>query len=163
MAASTLMDQHCAIPEAMRAELAAVLASPTFARSPVLSQLLAYLVEESLAGRAGRLKSYTVAVDGLGREAGHDPQLDTYSRVAMVRLRRALDAFYQTDPRGLDRRLNIPLGSYEVVLEDRAAETRGEGAPVLLAPARTSSPLRRYRWPILAVVLALGLLAAQWL
>lgn len=144
------------------AELDAVLASPAFARSPVLSRLLGYLVEESIAGRAGRLKSYTVAVDGLGRESGHDPQLDTYSRVAMVRLRRALDAFYQRDERRGTQRLQIPLGSYEVVLEDAA---KAGTAPVPKPASRPAATLRRYRWPILIVVLALALalLAGQWL
>ena len=105
------MNEDRAYHEAMRAELAQVLTSPAFARSPVLSRLLAYLVEESIAGRAARLKSYTVAVDGLGRESGHDPQLDTYSRVAMVRLRRALEAYYRSQPHGFGQRLDIPLGS----------------------------------------------------
>lgn len=158
------MDQDRPFPEAMRTELAAVLASPAFARSPVLSRLLGYLVEESIAGRADRLKSYTVAVDGLGRESGHDPQLDTYSRVAMVRLRRALDAFYQTDPRGSAQRLNIPFGSYKVMLEN-ADETETAPRPepeTALATGRVAT-LRRYRWPILMVLLAGAMFAGQWL
>jgi len=37
-----------------------VLEGPTFARSPGLSKLLRYIVEETLAGKADRLKEYTL-------------------------------------------------------------------------------------------------------
>lgn len=167
------MNEDLALHQAMRAEMAAVLESTAFARSPVLSRLLTYLVEESIAGRAARLKSYTVAVDGLGRESGHDPQLDTYSRVAMVRLRRALDTFYQSRPQGFGQRLNIPFGSYEVVLErtgdDGLAADReiggqcGSGPEPEGALKRSRSPLRRYRWTVLALVVVAVLIGAQWL
>lgn len=152
----------------MRTELAVVLGSAAFARSPVLSRLLTYLAEESIAGRAGRLKSYTVAVDGLGREPDHDPQLDTYSRVTMVRLRRALDTFYQQDARAIPRRLSIPLGSYEVRLVPVASPAAGEEPLATGGLTRRSAKtllLRRRSWPLVlaaaGVVLVVGLLALQ--
>lgn len=158
------MKMNRTLPDAMRAELATVLASPVFVRSPVLSRLLAYLVEESIEGRAGRLKSYTVAVDGLGREAEHDPQLDTYSRVAMVRLRRTLETYYRAEGRGAAERLSIPMGSYEVVLlpAEPAAPSEAAGSQ----PAGGMALLPRWRkalWPALVLLAVIALVTVQWL
>jgi len=54
-----LRDQRLPSPHA-RAAMRRVLEGPTFARSPGLSKLLRYIVEETLAGRADRLKEYTL-------------------------------------------------------------------------------------------------------
>ena len=40
--------------------------------------------------RAGRLKSYTVAVDGLGRRPDFNPETDAIVRVHAIRIRNAL-------------------------------------------------------------------------
>lgn len=100
----------------IRSALATVLADPVMARSPVLARLLAYLVETTIGGQANTLKSYSVAVDGLGRSPDFDPHTDAYPRVQVARLRRVLDAFYANSGRHLDQRLLIDSGSYEVRL-----------------------------------------------
>lgn len=65
-----------------------------FRRSPVLSGLLRYLVEETVAGRAGTLKSFIVAVDALGRKENFDAASDSSARVQMGRLRKTLENHY---------------------------------------------------------------------
>ncbi|MEA3290819.1 MAG: hypothetical protein U9Q71_00680, partial [Pseudomonadota bacterium] len=48
-------------PDRVMEELQRVLAGKGFADSPRLQQFLRYVVEETLAGRAGRLKGFTIA------------------------------------------------------------------------------------------------------
>lgn len=103
-------------PDRMKAELALVLSNSKFARSPTLSRLLSFLVEQAIAGHGNELKSYSVAVDGLGRSPDFDSRGDTYPRVQVARLRRSLDAFYAFEGSDHRERLIIPSGSYEVEL-----------------------------------------------
>lgn len=101
---------------AFQQEVDAVLADPVFVRSPVLTRLLVFLVDESIADRGTRLKSYSVAVDGLGRGADFDPQVDSYARVQVARLRKSLDAFYAGQGSSRPQRLQIDSGTYRVDL-----------------------------------------------
>ena len=78
----------------LRTEAEAVLCDAVFRRSPVLSKLLRYLVEETANGRGDTLKSYSVAVEVLGRPASFDCATDSSARVHMVRLRKALENQY---------------------------------------------------------------------
>lgn len=128
----------------MRAELDSVAASPAFERAPVMRRLLDFLVRTTLAGQGGDLKAYTVAVDGLGRDASFDPQTDSYPRVQVGRLRRMLDAYYAHCPPIHGERLTIRSGAYSVELtavepsERPSAEPRSVGEPQAtpVAPAR---------------------------
>jgi hypothetical protein len=65
-----------------------------FQRSPVLSGLLRYLIDETIAGRATTLKSFIVAVDALGRKEDFDSASDSSARVQMGRLRKTLESYY---------------------------------------------------------------------
>ncbi len=146
-------------PELFRAELEAVLADPAFARSPALSRLIRYLVEASLSGDGERLKSYTVAVEGLGRSPDFDPQVNTYARVLVARLRRRLDDFYRED--GADRplRLDLPQGSYRVTLI--ANGPSNGAAPFVKTEAPGPSGIRSAwrKWRGLAVLAIMAILA----
>ncbi len=75
-------------------ERASILATRSFQRSPLLSKLLTYLVDQTLAGAGDSLKAYTVAIDGLDRPENFDAKNDSYPRVQMVRLRSALGSHY---------------------------------------------------------------------
>ena len=55
----------------VREELERILASPGFDASARNRRFLEYIVEETLAGRADRLKGLTIAIDVFGRD-GHD-------------------------------------------------------------------------------------------
>jgi hypothetical protein len=63
-----------------------------FQRSPALSGLLRYLIDETIAGRAKALKSFIVAVDALGRKKDFDSASDSSARVQMGRLRKTLES-----------------------------------------------------------------------
>lgn len=155
----------------LRAELAVVIEDPVFVRSPSLKTLLTYLVEQSASGRSAALKSYTVAVEGLGRSPDFDPQVDTYARVLVARLRRALDAYYFRAGAVREWRLHIPQGSYAVsLIPNTPYEDLPAGRPLAeraVAPGRMAgliAGLSRRTWLVLAGVLVLmagaGLAAA---
>ncbi len=78
----------------LRIEAEAILKTPMFRRSPVLSKLLRFLIEETAAGRANTLKSFSVAIDGLGKPSSFDAISDSSARVQMGRLRQALETHY---------------------------------------------------------------------
>ena len=54
-------------PQLVREQLATLLHSSDFRVSPRIKNILAYIVEETLQGRAGDLKAFSIAVDVLGR------------------------------------------------------------------------------------------------
>ena len=103
----------------VRAQLARLLASGAFPASARRRRLLEYVVEETLAGRSDRLKAYALAVFGLGREAGFDPQGDPIVRLEASRLRRGLERYYLTDGRDDPIRITIPKGHYVPAFEVR--------------------------------------------
>ncbi len=108
----------------LRAETKKLLQSRDFVRSPVMSQLLSYLVEEAIANPDNPPKAYQVAVDGLGRSADFDIQADSYPRVQVGRLRKMLAAYYAAH--GGEERLRIPMGHYavEIQVEDDGPEEK---------------------------------------
>ncbi|WP_374524086.1 tetratricopeptide repeat protein [Sphingopyxis sp.] len=149
--------------------------SPLFARSPVLSRLLQFLVEHRLRGGRSAPKAYAIATEALGRNADFDPAVDSYPRVMVGRLRTLLDRYYAETP--WVHRLRVPQGSYEIVVQHRSspparAAAEGEGGAAdaphdVVAPSRarartvqSSRPLSvRWLWIPLVVLLAL---AAGW-
>ena len=96
----------------VRAELDRLLSSGRFQASERRRAFLRYIVEETLAGRADRLKGYAIAVTIFGRDETFDPQTDPVVRLEARRLRRDLDSYY-VDAGSHDAvRISIPKGSY---------------------------------------------------
>lgn len=129
---------------ALRAELSAVLAGREFSRSPTLSRLLRFLVDQTLSGNGDRLKAYAIAVDGLGRPPDYDAQHDSYPRVQMVRLRKALEMHYaETKPvEGLA--IHVTAGSYRVrlaSLERAYPNIHGPVAAPAAPPVQAAEPM----------------------
>ena len=63
-------------PDAIRAALERVLASADFDASERNRNFLRHVVEETLAGRAERIKAYNIATTVFGRDDRFDPQLE---------------------------------------------------------------------------------------
>lgn len=138
-----------------RAQLARILASPDFDATDRDRRFLSHVVEESLAGRADRIKAYTIALEVFGRDASFDPQTDPIVRVEAGHLRRALDRYYLSAGRTDPLLIGIPKGGYAPSFTPRpvpSAETpRTPSAP---SPAPSRGPVRA------AAALALLLAAA---
>lgn len=143
------------LPDAavMREELRSVIASPDFARAPIMKRLLSFLVGETAAGRGDQLKAYSVAVDGLGRAPDYDARADSYPRVQVGRLRRMLEAHYRTATPAGGFRLTIPSGRYKVALQSTETDAQDQAAdlPPQLLPER---PLL-FGWQTLLLALML--------
>jgi TolB-like protein len=96
----------------IRSQLAKISASEEFQRSKRSLRFLNYIVEETLAGRASRIKAYSVAISVLDRDDTFDPQTDPMVRIEASQLRRRLERYYltqgATDPVVID----LPKGGY---------------------------------------------------
>ena len=113
--------------------LGKVLSSPLFSASPRQQDLLRYLVDHSIAGRAERLKGYVIGVEVFGRGNDFDPATDAIVRVEVGRLRARLREYYQGDGQSDPVRFDLPKGSY--VLHLRSVEPARPVAPPRSAPA----------------------------
>ena len=111
--------------EQIRNALARILSSEGFSASARNRKLLEYVVAETLAGRADRIKAYTLATVVFERGADFDPQLDPVVRLEASRLRKALEHYYLTAGKDDPIRVSIPKGSYIPSFEPTgAAEPR---------------------------------------
>jgi adenylate cyclase len=116
-----LRPESCSSDE-IRAELRRVLGSSQFDASERNRRFLEYVVEETLAGRAGRIKAYNIATQVFGRDVDFDPQMDPVVRMEARRLRRSLERFYLTDGRNSLIRIAMPKGGYVPEFQHPAIE-----------------------------------------
>lgn len=98
--------------EAIRACLAKLTSAAEFSRSPRARKFLIYIVEETLSGRADRIKEYTIALDVFDRKSGHDLAGDSLVRTSAKRLRQSLDAYNNGKGKLEPIHIAIPKGSY---------------------------------------------------
>lgn len=89
-----------------------MLASALFAGSPRQQRFFDYLVSNTLAGDADRLKGYTIAVEVFDRESTFYPSLDAIVRVEAMRLRNKLREYYYTLGKQDEVRIDSPKGGY---------------------------------------------------
>ena len=75
-------------------------------------RFLSYVVEETLEGRADRIKAYSIALAAFNRSKDFDPLIDPIVRIEASRLRRALEHYYLTEGKADRIRIDIPKGSY---------------------------------------------------
>ena len=98
--------------EDVLAALSRILSSADFAQSDRIKRFLAFVVEESLAGRAGLLKEYTIGLEVFDRDDSFDPQTSSIVRVEASRLRAKLEKYNATAGRDDPARITLPAGSY---------------------------------------------------
>ncbi|WP_167610674.1 hypothetical protein [Maribellus sediminis] len=86
--------------------------SDDFRTKDLLCKFLSYVVSEYLAGRAEKLKGYSIGVDVFGRNEDFDPSQDALVRIHAGRLRRMLDLFYLKEGKDDQIIIEIPKGGY---------------------------------------------------
>lgn len=116
--------------------LSRMLASPLFTKSPRQQDLLRYLVNQTMAGNAARLKGYCIGVEVFGRGADFDPAVDAIVRVEVARLRTRLREYYDSLGQSDEMRLDLPKGSYAV--EFRRRDPHSSQAPSSISNDRRS-------------------------
>jgi hypothetical protein len=96
-------------------------------------RFLTFVVTETLAGRARRIKAYTIGVDVFGRGEDFDPDNDPIVRIEATRIRSALSGYYEKFGGREPIRIVIPPGSYVPVFVPDAGPA-SEGATYRFAP-----------------------------
>lgn len=151
--------------EDVRAQLNRIITSPEFPPTGRGAAFLIYVVEETLAGRADRIKGYSVAIEVFKRDAGFT-QDDPVVRIEAGRLRRILERYYlvagQSDP----IRIDIPKGGYVPAIgwNDPTAGTQIRAVVDDGSTATRSRRLFARGWlilPLLLVFAAGGILLFQ--
>lgn len=150
---SSIADARVARDDEIRAQLDRILASDAFDASGRNRNFLRYVVEETIAGRAGYIKGYAVAQSVFGRGADFDPQLDPVVRIEASRLRRSLERYYLTMGQADPIRIELPKGGYvphfaHTGSADNASPARG--SPPGAEPS--SSPHSRRGGPSIVVL-----------
>ncbi|MBY5803904.1 adenylate cyclase [Rhizobium ruizarguesonis] len=143
----------------VRAQLDRIITSPQFPHIGRSAAFLTYAVEETLAGRADRIKGYSIAVEVFKRSNGFT-QDDPVVRIEAGRLRRVLERYYFTAGQHDPIRIDIPKGGYvPTFVWTSPSDDNPDAEEQSLPPERAHSlfpGLRRHIW---AVVLGLIVIA----
>ena len=115
--------------DAVREQLTRVLGAPHFSRAHKLAAFLSYVVEETLAGRADRLKAPTIAQAVYERGPEFEPQSDPLVRVEAGRLRGRLGEYYAEAGINDPILIEIPKGAYVPRFSDLSQPPPEPGPP----------------------------------
>jgi hypothetical protein len=127
-------------PSTIRIQLSKILKSDGFIRAARMRRFLEFVVEETLAGRAGQLCEYSIGISVFRRGESFEPGLDPIVRNDARRLRQKLLEYYQRSHRREGDRviIDIPKGRYVPVF---SSALRSQGARS--GPYRLSMTLTR--------------------
>lgn len=119
-------------------QLDRIIGGPPLSSSPSLCRFLRYVVEETLGGRSGSLKEYSLGVVVFDRGDEFDPRLDPIVRVQARNLRVRLAQYYAGPGADDPVLIELPKRTYVPVFRSRMADVP-EAAPV--EPAETVAGL----------------------
>ncbi len=150
-----------------------VVSGPHFARSPLLSKFLLFVVAETLEGRAGEITEHQIGVQVFDRPPDYRTLEDNIVRNYARQLRKRLAEHFAEQGALEPLRIDIPVGGYVPVFVPSSEEAGREEAArpasvtplqssaVQVGPAAIEKPPSRRRGPrTAAVVLALAIHSA---
>ena len=106
--------------EVISHQLERLLRSPDFKATPQQAAFFKYVVDQTLAGNADRIKGYTVATEVFGRRADFDQSIDPIVSIQAARLRVALKKYYRSAGRHDPICIDIPKGTYVPTFDEQA-------------------------------------------
>jgi len=158
-----------------------VAAGPHFARSPLLSKFLLYVVSETLEGRGDDISEHQIGVQVFDRPPDYRTLEDNIVRSYARQLRRRLADHFADEGSAEPVRIDIPLGGYVPVFIpangdsgnhdgaglSAALQGHAPSAPIQQgAPAaesgQQSKPIRRALVVALAAAYSVALVATTW-
>src|ERR1051326_527403 len=119
--------------EKAAAQLNRILASKVFRQADRLKRFLAFIVEETLAGRGERLKEFVVGVEVFGKNNWFDPRNDPIVRVQARRLRSQLASYYRDEGAGDELIIELPKGGYDPVFRPLKSAVKRAISPILIS------------------------------
>jgi Tol biopolymer transport system component len=140
--------------DAVRAQLARILASEIFSRSDRLTAFLTYIVEQTLDGHGAGLKEHVLAMEVYGKGADFGAAVDPIVRVDARRLRDKLREYYALAPRDAIV-ISVPKGSYAPVFE-----TNGYVPGTVIDAIPPAATSRSRAWSFGAAIVVLGVCAS---
>jgi adenylate cyclase len=138
-----LPDSGSPTTEEVQSYLRQLLGREGFSASERNRRFLSYVVQETLEGRADRIKAYSIALAAFDRTGDFDPLTDPIVRIEAGRLRRSLEHYYLTAGQADRIRIDIPKGSYAATFSYQE-EVAGALAPAPIS-SEASGTLPRYR------------------
>lgn len=124
---------------AIREQVGRILRSRTFLHSQRRQRFLAYIVNETLAGRGDGLKGYNVAVAVFDRPITFDPVIDPVVRIEAARLREKIRDYYVSEGLGDSIRIELPKGSYVPQIEFRPSTASLPSSPMATSDGQSAT------------------------
>jgi TolB-like protein len=140
-------EDNCPSDEEVRQELSTLLGRGDFHASERNRRFLTYIVEETLQGRADRIKAYSIAIAAFDRSDDFDPLTDPIVRIEASRLRRSLEHYYLTAGKTDHIRIDMPKGSYVGTFRYADPIPAGEVSHTPASPRADELPAGQARAP----------------
>src|SRR2546430_8288995 len=138
------------------AEIERLVNSHTLHGSESLCNLLRYLAKQAVEHAGVPVKEYQIATEVFGRQPDFDPQLDSMVRVQAGRLRSKLAEYYSSEGANDATIIEIPKGSYAVVIHDRTTGSSNNGHVDMQHGAASDRPMLPRNWVIATVGLSVA-------
>ena len=151
--------------EAIRQQLEKMLANPLFKYSKRYPNLLRYVVEQTLEGRASELKERSLGVEVFGREPDYDTNADPVVRATAAEIRKRIAQYYHEPGHSTEVRIDLSPRAYVPEFEIPPRVQPPAAETVMPKAALAASFLAALRWRPLAigaVIVALAV-ALAWL
>jgi hypothetical protein len=155
-----LIELSLADKDAVLLQTERLLASPHFKNSRRYTDLLRYVVQQTIDGHSDTLKERTLGIEVFGREPGFDTAGDSIVRVAAAEVRKRIAQYYQEDGHEDELRIDLPSGSYAArfrrplgkIPEVVAGTDASAISPTDHSMEQAQTSTRHSRWMRLAIV-----------
>jgi hypothetical protein len=142
---------------AVQAQLRRLLSHALFTNSKRYPVLLAYIVEQTLAGRASELKERTIGVEAFGRQPDYDVSVDPVVRMTAAEVRKRLSQYYYRPEHAAELVVDLAPGSYVPIFHEPVQAPHRSLPESASASAKTHSAN-----PSAGTAVALGAFRPLW-